>query len=48
MKKELLCSFLFDLWNHFVLFFIMFCSFWFEPRSTQHRSFFYVEKEKLG
>ena len=34
MKKELqlLCAFLFDLWNHFVLFFIMFCSFWFEPR----------------
>jgi len=32
MKKELLCSFLFGLWNHFVLFFIMFCSFWFEPR----------------
>ena len=31
-------SFLFGLWNHFVLFFIMFCSFWFEPRSTQHRS----------
>jgi hypothetical protein len=25
MKKELLCSFLFGLWNHFVLF-------WFEPR----------------
>ena len=23
-------SFLFGLWNHFVLFFIMFCSFWFE------------------
>jgi len=32
MKKELVCSFLLDLWNHFVLFFIMFCSFWFEPR----------------
>ena len=32
MKKELLCSFLFGLWNHFVLFFIMFCSYWFEPR----------------
>ena len=30
MKKELVCSFLLDLWNHFVLFFIMFCSFWFE------------------
>jgi len=38
MKLFFLCSFLFDLWNHFVLFFIMFCSFWFEPRSTQHRS----------
>ena len=34
MRKvfQLLCSFLFGLWNHFVLFFIMFCSFWFEPR----------------
>ena len=29
---KILCAFLFDLWNLFVIFFIMFCSFWFEPR----------------
>ena len=29
---KILSAFLFDLWNRFVIFFIMFCSFWFDPR----------------
>jgi len=29
---KIFCAFLFDLWNHFVIFFILFCSFWFDPR----------------